>query len=273
MADSHLLIAAAASAFTCSAYLQLSIPPDVPLIIFIGFATFSTYNIQNRMGLSRSVGEKNFSTSWRPLIYAGVGVTGMAACLIRMGNSMILTWFILPGTLSLLYATPMFTFRRVRITLREVPGLKIYLILFVWLWVSAFIPYVSDVSAGTSFTPDFVLFCMQRALFLFALLIPFDIRDLKTDYAFQKTIPQMIGLRRSLWLAAVALSAYGLIAGFRWWDGSIDFSTFAGLILTGIITSALIMRTHEDRSALYFTFLIDSMLWVQFVLIWLLKKF
>ncbi|MEX0769714.1 MAG: hypothetical protein WD035_03220 [Balneolaceae bacterium] len=269
VAGSHLLIAIAASAFTGSAYLQLSIPPDYPLIIFIGFATLFTYNLQNLMGRYRSARVKDHFTPWHPfIIYAGLGVAGMSVSLVGMEDRSVVTWFIVPGTLSFLYSTPLFTFRRVRITLREIPWLKIYLILFVWLWVTAFIPYFN---VHDGLTPDFILFCMQRAFFVFALLLPFDIRDLNTDYAFQKTIPQRFGVRRSLRLGVVAVALYGMIAGFRWLAGPLEVMTLLGLLLTGLLTSALILKTHEDRSPLYFTFWIDSMLWVQFLLIWLLK--
>lgn len=268
VSGSHLLIAVAASAFTHSAYLQLSIPPDVPLIVFIGFATLFTYNIQSLMGRYRTAGQTDFESHRYDLIFTGIGATGMAICLYGITDWKVVNWFVIPALLALLYSTPVFSFRRIRITLREVPYLKIYIILVVWLWVSAIIPYFNN---RTGLTPDFILFCVQRVLFLFTLLIPFDIRDLKIDYAFQKTIPQMIGVRRSLWLAVMALIGYGLISMLRWLDGSIDFFMLAALLITGVITSGLIVQVHEHRSPLYFTLLIDSMLWVQPALIWLLR--
>ena len=51
-------------------------------------------------------------------------------------------------------------------------------------------------------------FFFQRFLFILAIAIPFDIRDLKHDNVQYRTIPQVLGVVKSKWFAALMLSIF-----------------------------------------------------------------
>lgn len=266
--ESHLMIACCASAFTASAFLQLSLPPDRALIAFIGFATLLMYNIQTLTGRWMVSDRRSFPPARFHIIPAVIGAAGLLVCLFLTGE-WVLSWFIPPAVLAFLYAVPVFPYHGIRIALRGFPYLKIYLILFVWLWVTAAIPWFHS---GAAFTAGFLLFCIQQGLFLFSLIVPFDVRDLKTDYIFQKTIPQMLGVRNSLYLAAGTTLLYGITAWARFSDGLIDPGMFLALILSGVYLFFCILYTRESRSDLFFTLLLDSSLWLQFIFILIFSR-
>lgn len=263
---SSLLIAAAASGFLYSAYLQLAIPPDWYLILVIGLATLIMYNLQKLLGMMMF--GKDISLVSRPgfiQLISGLLLSGLALGIsLLFADFEIVLWLIIPAIFSVLYAAPVFPWRGIKIAIRGYPYVKIYLILFVWIWVTAIMPWGLS---GAEVSPDFILFCIQRSLFLIAILIPFDIRDLLTDFTFQRTIPQMMGVEPSKKLALLLMAGYAAAAIIRWQAESIGTGILAGLLATGAAGATLIRYSDQHKPDAWFTFLIDSLLWLQPVLI------
>jgi len=260
------LIAVAAAGFLYSAYLQLSLNPDWYLILIVGFATLFMYNQQKLLGMIMFVkGHSLFSKPVFIQLLAGTLLSAMALGISLMFADLeIILWLIIPALFSVLYAAPVFPYRGIKIAIRGYPYVKIYLILFVWMWVTAVMPWGLT---GTQFSADFILFFFQRALFLMAILIPFDIRDLQTDFTFQRTIPQMMGVEPSKKLALLMMAGYAIVAISRWHAEGIGSGVLAGLLATGAAGTILIRYTDEQKPGAWFTFLIDSLLWLQPVLI------
>lgn len=262
-ADSHLLIAVAAAMFAWSSSIQLSIVPDRSLIALIGFATLLTYNVQNLLSRHALQEQESETETGFHAAFALAGALGVLTCLANIDWS-VSYWLAPPAILSLLYTAPVVPYRGQRIGLREVPWLKLYLILFVWLWVCVVLPVaVSQQSPDT----DLILLLLQQGFFLIALLIPFDIRDLRRDLSFQRTIPQMFGVRHSIRVSVTATMLYGAVATVRYLNHAIDEPTLVALLLTGVAAGWLAACTNESRSGHYYTVWIDSLLWLQLVLI------
>lgn len=263
---SSLLIAVAAAGFLYSAYLQLSLNPDWYLILIVGFATLFMYNLQKLLGMIMfGKGRSLFSKPVFIQLLAGTLLSAMALGISLMFADLeIILLLIIPALFSVLYAAPVFPYRGIKIAIRGYPYVKVYLILFVWMWVTAIMPWGLT---GTEFSADFILFFFQRALFLMAILIPFDIRDLQTDFTFQQTIPQMTGVEPSKKLALLMMAGYAALSIIRWHTEGIGSGVLAGLLATGVAGAILIRYTDEQKPDAWFTFLIDSLLWLQPVLI------
>jgi len=263
---SSLLIAVAAAGFLYSAYLQLSLNPDWYLILIVGFATLLMYNLQKLLGMIMfGKGRSLFSKPVFIQLLAGTLLSAMALGIsLIFADLEIILWLIIPALFSVLYAAPVFPYRGIKIAIRGYPYVKIYLILFVWMWVTAIMPWGLT---GTEFSADFILFFIQRALFLMAILIPFDIRDLQTDFTFQQTIPQMTGVEPSKKLALLLMAGYAALSIIRWHAEGIGSGVLAGLLATGVAGAILVRYTDEQKTDAWFTFLIDSLLWLQPVLI------
>jgi len=120
---------------------------------------------------------------------------------------------------------------------------------------------------GTEFSADLILFFFQRSFFLMAILIPFDIRDLQTDFTFQRTIPQMTGVEPSKKLALLMMAGYAALSIIRWHAQGIGTGVLSGLLATGAAGAIRVRYTDEQKPDAWFTLLIDSLLWLQPVFI------
>ena len=76
-------------------------------------------------------------------------------------------------------------------SLRKISGLKIYIIAFVWAATTAFLPQLQ--SGLELFQIDY-MWILERFIFIFILMLPFEIRDINFDDLKLSTIPQSIGL-------------------------------------------------------------------------------
>lgn len=120
-----------------------------------------------------------------------------------------LAGFALLALLTLGYVIPMLPQAK---SLRNMAGLKIFVVALVWsaaavgihLWHYGLIPRADD----------YLLFA-QIFLTVFALTIPFEIRDLTIDQERLKTLPQMLGVQRSQYLGIAAVILAALLEGFK----------------------------------------------------------
>ena len=89
---------------------------------------------------------------------------------------------------------------------RDVPLLKIFIIAFSWTYLTIIIPVIVH---NISFDSNLILNIIVRFLFVLAITIPFDIRDLKFDKVI--TLPKYLGVKKSKILAYIILLICELI--------------------------------------------------------------
>ena len=77
-------------------------------------------------------------------------------------------------------------------TLRNIAGVKIYVVGITWAIITVLLPVMEE---GLSLSADIWIVFLQRFLFVVALVLPFDIRDIEVDAKHLKTIPQKIGVK------------------------------------------------------------------------------
>src|SRR5690606_8884320 len=85
------------------------------------------------------------------------------------------------GIVTFLYAIPILPkrfFIDQKKNLRNIGGLKVYVIALVWAGVTVLLP-VMDISGV--FTSDVLIIAIQRFLLVMLLMLPFEIRDLQYD--------------------------------------------------------------------------------------------
>ncbi len=89
-------------------------------------------------------------------------------------------------------------------------------------------------------------------LFVAAITVPFDIRDLFQDRTYElKTIPVMLGERKAYFICLLLLIIY-LVLLFLF-NKQFD-SNFIGLTLTIILTVWLIFKSEWERNEYYYFF-------------------
>ncbi|GAB5554608.1 MAG: hypothetical protein Sapg2KO_41990 [Saprospiraceae bacterium] len=173
---------------------------------------------------------------------------------------------LLPGLLSLAYVFPVLKGKR---RIRDIHFLKIFLIALVWAWVTVFLPAIDLYLEQDA---SLYLIGFERLCFIFAITIPFDIRDLLLDQQQSvKTLPGVIGLKAARQLAATLL-VLSLFTNLYLWYGEVYSSgQLVGLLISSIAAFILIVQANLERPDYYFTGLLDGTMLLQFSLFYLLS--
>lgn len=239
-----------------------------PLFGFIFFATLCLYAVHRLVGLRKV---KPFQEAGRfkviarfqshILVYALVSAAAAAWFFFRLTWRMQMA-AVLPSLIGLGYVLPVIGGSR---RLRDLHYIKIFLIAGAWSWITA---GLVAASRHWGLTLPALVLLLERACFVFAITLPFDIRDLQVD-AFTKveTLPARLGIRRTKGLAAAALL---LMLALVAWNYRMDVYTLPqalALLLSALLSYALIHFSDRIRHDYYFTGLIDGMMTLQFLLV------
>lgn len=172
------------------------------------------------------------------------------------------------GVLCLGYSMPIFTIGDHKFGLRHIPGLKPFLITLVWTLSCVLLPVLEaqDMHQTTISMRDTTILIAKRFLFIGALTIPFDIRDLFHDkQTGLKTIPVAWGERNAYLFCQVLLAGYiVLLFLFRNNGFSLDFWALSATI---VLTGWLIFKSKWEKNEYYYFFYMDGVLILQYVIL------
>ena len=237
------------------------------LPIFAATATFFLYNIhkpitfflkKQLIGNQRFLKTKSFSTPLSILTILAGTVCCYLFFYLKTPTQLSL---IVAAILSLSYVLPVFGGQR----LRDFPFVKIFTIAFVWAFVTVILPIqeygkMMDKSVGLLF--------LEKALFIFALTIPFDIRDLDVDATTNvKTIPLSIGVRKAKYLGIISLATCMILVFILNKQHTYSSINMMALLLSYFISALVIGFTQKNRSDYFFYGLTDGMMLLQSLLI------
>jgi 4-hydroxybenzoate polyprenyltransferase len=265
---SNLLIAVCAAFMIWESYVILEKPMQV-VYMAIGFAaTLFVYNIDRLVVLESLGGLKSERHEWI-VSFARVMVVISALAVIFLGISMfyvplrVILFLAHLGFISVAYSVPFMKRNGRRITLRSIKGLKIFLIAYVWVASTVMLPAVG---AGLSLlNTDVLLLSVERGLFIFAITLPFDIRDYQSDKKTGvDTIPGMIGVPATRRLATVCMLICGIINLLHYplhssilWAKEFSFGS----------TLLLVYLAKEEHHEYFFTGLLDGTMLIQALLV------
>ena len=110
-------------------------------------------------------------------------------------------------------------------------------------------------------------FFFQRILFLIALLIPFDIRDMKVDNI--QTIPNTIGEFRSKLFGWFCLFIIQVLLILDVFNSTISLPFFLALFISIELTSIVLYFTNQNKSFIFYGIIVEglSIIMCLFVLI------
>ena len=271
----HVFIALCAAFSTLATAKLLNTPnasslKDGQLAGFVGAATFFLYNLHKPvtyflrkqfMENQRFTRTKAFE---RPLSI--LSILAAILCCFYFFQLKISAQIVLMGmaVLSLGYVLPILGKSQ---RLRDVGFLKIFLIAFVWAIITVVLPFL-EINNSSKYTFVVSLMALERMCFIFALCIPFDIRDMDWDSRTNvKTIPLCIGSKKAKILSYFALtlsiSMGYLLADYKFYNKI----QFTGLIIVYATTALIIAKTDKNRSDYFFYGLVDGMILVQSLVI------
>ena len=111
----------------------------------------------------------------------------------------------------------------------------------------------------TPLSQNITLHLLARFLLIFAIIIPFDIRDLNFDNKELRTIPLVFGAVKARIIAISALFICAIIAVVQYINEDINFSNLLALILLYFVSSIFIAKSDERRGEMYFSFWGESL--------------
>ncbi|TSJ38952.1 UbiA family prenyltransferase [Fluviicola chungangensis] len=132
-------------------------------------------------------------------------------CIAFLAKKEVLIALVPIAAITLLYSLPIFDKKRTIFRLREIPFLKIFLIAFVWSSSTILLPIIH--SGNSIYRTSVIAMIVERFFFVFAITIPFDIRDMEADRkAGLKTIPLLISEKKSIIISFLSLFIFFLIS-------------------------------------------------------------
>lgn len=161
------------------------------------------------------------------------------------------------------YVIPLFKVGKIEISFRNFPAIKILSIAISWAGISVLFPLFE---IGYSFTNTVYLEFFQRILFVIAITIPFDIRDLKTDSKALRTLPQLVGVSNAKFIGIGLLIVF---IGMEFFKQGIFKSELIVTISITIIALLFLLFSSEKKSRYYTSFWVESIPIFWFVLFYL----
>jgi len=269
---SNIFLSVAAVLLTVSAQIQLGMQPQwQPYLLLIFFATLFEYNRHQIVALFTKT-EVVHSTEnyWirenriKFVFLAIISLTGILIAII-LTKTAILLGFVPLALLTLFYSSPVPGNKNYLFKLRDIPYLKIFLIAFVWSASTILLPVIQ---AGEKIVETQVLLLFaERFFFIFAITIPFDIRDMQADRdAGIKTIPMLINRNKVLLLSYLSLSVSFLISFFHYRTQN-NWFIIEALCISLIITYLFLKLQFFRNLTRYYYPILDGTMLLQGVLV------
>ena len=238
-------------------FLISSLTPTLEISFFAFFSTLFTYNLTKVVPLYLRTNSSDYAYNERnkwnlnqtKLLITITVVSGLISGLLFVKLNFSQQLFISHlGLVSVFYTVPIYRGK----TLRDISFLKIFLIAYVWASTSI-LPIIEF-----GFTISTFYIFINNLLFIFAITLPFDIRDFERDQSKSlKTIPQSIGINWTKILSALLLLL------------SLTFTSAIEMfpeIAVAFVSVLLILFSSKKNSEYYFLGLIDGLI----ILKWLI---
>ena len=196
-----------------------------------------------------------------------VSVLCMLPLLVQISTESIILLVFL-GLLSVAYGLPLFTLGDKKFGLRNIPGLKQFMITLVWTMSTVLLPLLEaqHLHFSTLSMRDTTILIAKRFLFIGALTVPFDIRDLFHDkQSGLKTVPVVFGEKNAYLFCQVLLAGY-IILLFLFRNNGLN-NDFWALTITAILAGWLIFKSTWEKNEYYYFFFVDGILILQYLLI------
>ena len=176
-------------------------------------------------------------------------------------------WLMAPSLLAIAYVLPLFGGKR----LRDFDFVKIFFVALVWAWACSLIPLIE---LGYKIDGEMLLRFASSFFFIFAITVPFDIRDLDIDdHSRVKTLPSLLGVERSRQLSYLLLAFAIGIDILSFGQGYISLVQLLAHGLTYFYCIVLIRVLKPGLHDYYYTGLLDGSIILLAILIFIPSLF
>lgn len=240
--------------------IYLEITNSIALGYIVFFGAISGYNFVKYARVA-TLYHRSLTRYLRTIQVFSFGCFLMMCFYISKLPSVTLFYFFPVAIITFFYAVP-FTFKN-KLNLRNIPGLKVYVIALVWSIVTVLIPFFAS---NENIDIRIVFMSIQRFIIVLVLLLPFEIRDFNYDHKILKTIPHIIGIDKTKKLG-ITLLICSLVLEYLIASSPQIKNAFMLLFFVLLI---FIMRSNIKQSKYYSSFWVESLpiIWWFFLLIW-----
>ena len=253
--NSSIHVAIAAYALTWVTLLEYNLKYDKNSLYFVFFATITGYNFVKYFGVAKFHHRRLADWLKAIQLFSLIAFIIFAYYAFQLlVNSKIL--IVLLGVITFLYAIPLLPkkyFVDDQSNLRQISGLKVYVIAIVWSLSTVVLPLIqNEIEIGA----DAVVTCFQRFFYIIVLMLPFEIRDLNYDSLKLGTIPQRIGVKRTKIIGIFLLILFFFLEYFK---NEIDTKSLTILLIITFVTALFLAFSNKNQSKYYSAFWVESL--------------
>ena len=248
--NSSLHVACSVLALCHITLLKTNYSTNFFFLFALFFATVFGYNFVKYFGLAK-FHYRSLTTKLKEIqILSAMCVFGFIICFFHLKETVQWSLFFL-GIITFFYAIPIYWMSSK--SLRRISGLKIYIIAFVWAITTALLP---QLHSGLQFLEINYLWVLERFVFIFVLMLPFEIRDMNFDDLKLSTIPQKIGL-----IKTKKLGYFGILVliSFLFLNDSTSKTEIITTLLMLLLLSYFITKSRPENSFYYTAFWIEAL--------------
>ncbi|MFC7356620.1 hypothetical protein ACFQO1_02895 [Jejudonia soesokkakensis] len=256
--NSSIHVALAVCSLLLLTYIEFKIPLSKSLLFFVFFGTISGYNFikyAKVAGLHHSSLTNSLKSIQVFSVMAGVLMFYFA---FQLSISSLATIGIL-GILTVLYAVP-FLYRK---SLRNVQGLKIFIVAFVWAGLTGIVPFIE---ARETIIIDVLIIFLQRFIVVLVLIFPFEIRDLPYDALILKTVAQKLGVIN---VKRIGYFLLAVLIGLEFLKEMVHISFLLSLLIISLSIAFVLFKSKTTQSKYFTIFWVEGLpiLWLGLVLL------
>lgn len=250
-------VALAVTSLTWATFLELQLPYSSYVLTVAFLVSFVGYNFVKYVHLIPLKNTFSKNLLWI-LGLSLISVIALLFFLFHIDYRSLTVLFISFG-ITFLYTIPVFNNGR---NLRSVGLFKIFAVSLCWVLITTIFPVAYyDLPYNT----NILTLCLQRFLFVLALILPFEIQDIDRD-VYLTTLPKYLGIRKTKITGGFSLLIFCFLLPFRNFVNPYFFGAYIGI---AIITGLFILFTPENSNRLYSVFWVEGlpiffggMLWI-----------
>ena len=260
----NIWISLGAAALTLNTFLVMEWTVNPSLILLVFFATVLSYSFQRVIRHTSGNAINSIRHQW---VYKQIKLLFVLIAASSCLSGYL--FFTLFSFYDLIYFSPLISialFYAVKLfpkSLRDIPFLKIILIASSWAAVTVLIP--AHINQELSAYGTWAIFVLNF-IYIFALVIPFDIRDLHFDEPEKKTIPQLIGLKAAKYTAIALLVLCGLLS-----CALLNEAVY--LIPVYLVSIVLVLQVNDRRKEFFYACGIDGLILLFPFSTWIVKSY
>jgi 4-hydroxybenzoate polyprenyltransferase len=258
-----MYVAICGAALTAASYALLGVPPRLDAVAGLVFCcTLVIYNldrlVEPRPG---DTAHEQWVERHRRALWAITGAASLGALAFTavLGPRVFIS-LIIAGIIAVGYCLPVVRFGGRWRRLKELPGMKLFLIALVWTYATAGLPMLH---ARVALDAPACIVLLTRLLFIAAVALPFDLPDAQRDrQSGIATLPILFGVDKTKRLAVGLALGAALLGVFNPWPMA------GAVVLSACVALGLALALNADRGVGYFMVALDGMLLLQAAALW-----